>query len=110
MAAWLPIVKTALPIIAEVVAVARPMFTKKPNNTERDNLTTQQIEELQTAATQNTDSVKALAAQVQTTFEGMESAAMDLQIRLAIQQKISISAIVFGLAGFLLGLYVLAGA
>jgi hypothetical protein len=110
MAAWLPIVKTALPIIAEVVAVARPMFTKKPNNAERDNLTTQQIEELQTAATQNSDSVKALAAQVQTTFEGLESAATDLQRRLERQQKISVSAIVFGLAGFLLSLYVLAGA
>lgn len=109
MAAWLPIVKTALPIIAEIVAVTRPMFTKKPSDPERDDLTTRQIEELQTAATQNSDSVKALAAQVQSTFEGMESAATDLQRRLELQQKISISAIIFGLAGFVSSLYVLAG-
>jgi len=109
MAAWVPILKTALPIIAEVVAVARPMFTKKPNDAERDALTTQQIEELQTAATQNSDSVKALAAQVQTTFEGLESAATNLQRRLERQQIISISAIIVGLAGFSLSLYVLVG-
>ena len=109
MAAWLPIVKTALPIIAEIVAVARPMFTKKSSDPERDDLTTRQIEELQSAATQNSDSVKALAAQVQSTFEGMESAATDLQRRLELQQKISISAIILGLAGFVSSLYVLAG-
>jgi hypothetical protein len=86
------------------------MFTKKPNETKRDDLTARQIEELQTAATQNSDSVKALAAQVQTTFKGMESAATDLQKRLVMQQKISISAIFFGLAGCVLSLYVLAGA
>ena len=107
MAAWLPIVKKALPIIAEIVTVARPMFTKKANNSERDELTTQQIEELQSAATQNSDSVKALAAQVQTTFEGLESAATDLQRNFERQQKFIIFAVIFGLAGFLLSLYLL---
>lgn len=110
MAAWLPIVKTALPIIAEIVTVARPMFTKKPSNAERDELTTQQIEELQNAATQNSNSVKELAAQVKTTFEGMESAAKDLQTRLERQRKLSILAVAFGLAGFLLSIYMLVGA
>jgi len=105
MAAWLPIVKTALPIIAEVVAVARPMFTSKSKNSERDELTTRQIEELQSAATQNADSVKSLAGQVQTTFEGLESAATDLQRNLERQQKLTILAVIFGFAGVLLGLY-----
>ena len=107
MAAWLPIVKTALPIIAEVVSVARPMFTKKPDNEKRDELTARQIEELQNAATQNSDSVKQLAAQVKTTFEGLESAANDLQQRLERQQKLSVLAVAFGLAGLLLSVYIL---
>ena len=110
MAAWLPIVKTALPIIAQVVTVARPMFTKKPGNTERDELTTRQIEELQSAATQNSDSVKELAAQVKTTFEGLESAARDLQTRLERQKTLSFMAVGFGLAGFLLSTYTLVSA
>lgn len=110
MAAWLPIVKTALPIIGEIVRVARPMFTERPKSAERDELTVQQIKELQSAATQNSDSVKALAAQVQTTFEAMESAATDLQARLERQQKLIILAVIFGLSGILLSVYILAGA
>jgi len=109
MAAWLPIIKTALPIIAEVVAVARPMFTKKASDAQRSDLTAQQIEELQAAATQNADSVNALAAQVKTAFEGLESAATDLEKRFERQRKITLAAIIVGLAGFLTSLYVLAG-
>ena len=109
MLPWLPIVKTALPIIGEIVKVGRPMFTERPKNAERDELTTQQIEELQNAATQNSDSVKELAAQVKTTFEGLESAAKDLQTRLDQQQKLCVFAVAFGLAGFLLGIYILVG-
>ncbi len=110
MVPWLPIVKTAIPIIGEIVKVARPMFTERPKNAERDELTTEQIEELQSAATQNSDSVKKLAAQVQTTFEALESAAMDLQKRLEWQQKLSVLAAIFGVSGFLLSIYILAGA
>jgi hypothetical protein len=109
MAAWLPIVKTAIPVIAQVVGIAAPMLTKKPGSVDRDALTAQQIEELQSAATQNAESVKALATQVQTTFEGLESAASDLQQRLDRQQTISIVAAIFGLCGISLSLYVLLG-
>jgi uncharacterized protein YlxW (UPF0749 family) len=109
MAAWLPIVKTAIPVIAQIVNIAAPMLTKKSVNTDRETLLAQQIEELQNAATQNSESVKALAAQVQTTFEGIESAAVALQKRLDRQQKLSVVAATFGLCGISLSLYVLLG-
>ena len=85
------------------------MLPKKSANTDRETLLAQQIEELQNAATQNSESVKALAAQVQTTFEGIESAAVVLQKRLDRQQKLSVVAATFGLCGISLSLYVLLG-
>jgi hypothetical protein len=109
MAAWLPIVKTAIPMIGQIVNIAAPMLTKKSSSADREALTVQQIEELQSAATQNSESVKELAAQVQTTFEGLESAAVDLQKRLDLQQKISVFAAICGLCGISLSLYVLLG-
>lgn len=109
MAAWLPIFKTAIPVIAQIVNIAAPMLTKKSGSADREALTAQQIEELQHAATQNSESVKALAAQVQATFEGLESAAVDLQKRLDRQQKLSVIAAIFGLSGICLSLYVLLG-
>lgn len=109
MAAWLPIVKTAIPVIAQIVNIAAPMLTKKSASADREALTAQQIEELQTAATQNSDSVKALAAQVKTTFEGLESAAVDLQMRLDRQQKLSVVAAIFGVIGISLSLFALLG-
>jgi hypothetical protein len=86
------------------------MFTERPQNAARDELTAKQIEELQSAATQNSDSVKALAAQVQTTFEAIESAATDLEKRLERQQKLTVLAVIFGISGCLLSVYVLTGA
>ena len=109
MAAWLPIVKTAIPVIAQIVNIAAPMLTKKSASADREALTAQQIEELQTAATQNSDSVKALAAQVKTTFEGLESAAVDLQMKLDRQQKLSVVAAIFGVIGISLSLFALLG-
>ena len=109
MAAWLPIIKTAIPVIAEIVAVTRPMFTKKPDN-QRDELTARQIEELQNAATQNAASVQELAAQVKTTFEGMESAAVALQARLVLQQKICVAALVLSAVSLACSVFLVAGA
>lgn len=109
MAAWLPIIKTAIPIIAEIVTVARPMFTRKPDDNGRDALTTQQIEELQRAATQNSDSVKELAAQVKTTFEAMEAAAQGLQTQLTLLRRLCLVAVGFSGISIAMTLYLLGG-
>jgi chromosome segregation ATPase len=103
MAAWLPIVKAAIPHIAQVVTVALPMFTSRSEIADRDALITRQIEELQKAATQNAESVKELAVQLKSTFEGLESAAADIQIQLERQKKrtaiaLIVSAVAIGLS------------
>jgi predicted nucleotide-binding protein (sugar kinase/HSP70/actin superfamily) len=90
MAAWLPIIKAAIPHLAQVVTVALPMFTSRSENADRDALIARQINELQEAATQNAESVKELATQLQSTFEGLESAATDLQRQLKRQKQLTV--------------------
>ncbi len=107
MAAWLPIIKAAIPHIAQIVSVALPMFTSKSENAERDALTTQQIKELQEAATQNAESVRELATQLRNTFESLESAATDLQKELGRQKQLIILALVLSIVGFCVSTYVL---
>jgi len=109
MAAWIPVVTKAIPVIAQIVNIATPILTKRSESADREALMAQQIEELQIAATQNNTSVKELAAQVKTTFEGLEAASIDLQRRLDRQQRLSVGAIVIGLSGFGISLYALLG-
>jgi predicted nucleotide-binding protein (sugar kinase/HSP70/actin superfamily) len=90
MAAWLPVIKAAIPHLAQVVTVALPMFTSRSGNADRDALIARQINELQEAATQNAESVKELATQLQSTFEGLESAATDLQRQLKRQKQLTV--------------------
>jgi hypothetical protein len=92
MAAWLPVVKAALPHIATIVTAALPIFTSKAGDTERNALTAKQIEELQAAATRNAESVRELAAQVKITFESLEDAASIVEQQLKIQKRIAASA------------------
>ncbi len=107
MAAWLPIIKAAIPHIAQIVTVALPMFTSRSANAEHDALTTQQIKELQKAATQNAESVRELATQLRNTFESLESAATDLQKELGRQKQLIILALVLSIVGFCVSTYVL---
>ena len=107
MAAWLPIIKAAIPHIAQIVTVALPMFTSKSDNAEHDALTTRQIKELQEAATQNAESVRELATQLKNTFESLESAATDLQKELGRQKQLIILALVLSIVGFWVSTYVL---
>ena len=107
MAAWLPIIKTAIPHIAQIVTVALPMFTSKSENAERDALTTQQINELQEAATRNTELVRELATQLKNTLESFEAAATDLQKDLRRQERLIILALVLSIVAFCVSTYVL---
>jgi len=93
MAAWLPVIKAALPHIATIVTAALPIFTSKTSDSERNALTTQQIEELQSAATNNAEVIRELAAQVQTTFEALESAAAGVERQLKIQKRVAATAV-----------------
>jgi len=84
MAAWLvPALKAVLPHLGTIVSVAVPVFTKKSAEAaSQAQLLQQQIDELQGAATQNAQNVKALAAELQATLGALQQAAMIADTRM----------------------------
>lgn len=84
MPAWLPLLKASLPYVAQIVTTAVPAFTSKPETSKQtDPVVAQQIEELQSAVTNNAESIHVLAEKLQQTIEGIDMAAADLQKKLA---------------------------
>ena len=108
MAGWLiPTLKAILPHVSDVVSAVRPVFTRKKveTATSAGDLLQQQIAELQTAASQNADHIKELAAQLQSTVAALESAAATAEARLrravvmcAVAMAISVVALFVALA------------
>lgn len=76
---WLPVLKASLPYITQVVSLAIPAFTAKPESSKVDPVVAKQIEELQLAATKNAESVRGLAEKLQETIQGLETAAANAQ-------------------------------
>ncbi len=81
----LPIIKAIAPYIAQVASVAIPAFTSKKDTskseiTDTDPLITKQIEELQSAASQNAQSVQVLA-------EKLQQATLDIESTVRIADK-----------------------
>lgn len=90
MAAWLPILKTALPYISNIVAAALPVFTSRKGQEASAELVSRQIAELQAALTENAEAVKGLATQVAQTLTALDSSEADLARRLsALQDSVS---------------------
>lgn len=91
MAAWLPVLKAALPYISDIVVATLPKFTK-PKPAEAPgaaDLTNQQIAELQTAVTGNAAALKTLAEQVEKTLTALDGSEAELAQRLT-QQLVSV--------------------
>jgi hypothetical protein len=84
MPAWLvPALKAVLPHVGTIITVAAPVFTKKSAEAANQaQLVQQQIGELQNAATQNAENLKALAAQLQETVTALHQAAAIAEQRL----------------------------
>jgi hypothetical protein len=84
MAGWLiPTLKAILPHVSDVVSAVKPAFTrKKVEAPASGDLLQQQIAELQSAASQNADHIKELAAQLQSTVAALEHAAATAEARL----------------------------
>jgi hypothetical protein len=72
---FIPIIKAVAPYVAQVAAYAIPAFTAKPEAVKADPVLVKQIEELQTAATQNAKSIHLLAENMQQAITGFETAA-----------------------------------
>lgn len=84
MAAWfLPALKAVLPHVGTIISVAAPVFTKKSAEAANQaQLVQQQIAELQAAAAQNAEHIKALAGQLQGTVGALHQAAAIAETRL----------------------------
>ena len=83
MAGWLiPAFKAILPHVSDIIAVAKPVFTKKSAGAVDPGTVQQQIIELQAAASQNAANVKELAEQLQRTVTALEQASLLAEARL----------------------------
>lgn len=71
MAAWLPVLKAALPYVSNIVAAALPVFTARRGQDTPDDVVPRQISELQEAVTRNAETVKGLAAQLEQTLSAI---------------------------------------
>lgn len=87
-AQFLPIIKFVAPYIAQIATAAIPAFTSKKGSPKSDEIktdpiVTKQIEELQNAASNNANSVKMLAENLQQAIENIEMAAQKANKKLA---------------------------
>lgn len=94
MSTWIPLIKSAMPYVVQVLSIAVPAFTSRSAQKETDDIVPEQIAELQGAATQNAESVKILAEQLKASMEGVDVAAVKLQQELVFNRRLSVIAIV----------------
>lgn len=72
MASWLPIAKAILPYVSDVLAVVKPVFTKKHIEMDQMQLLQKQVAELQSASLQNMSDIQSLAEQLKTAVPLLE--------------------------------------
>lgn len=109
-AQFLPIIKAIAPYIAQLAAAAIPAFTSRkttsdPEVVKSDPVVAKQIEELQSAASQNAQSVKVLAEKLQQLIENIEDTAQSANNTIATYKVIiiasmSVSVIALILCGY----------
>jgi hypothetical protein len=88
MIPWNLVAKAVLPHVADIVSAAGPVFTKRKSedpSAVQPTLLQEQINELQAASAQNTEYIKELASQLQTTISALEQGAQaaDAKVRRA---------------------------
>ena len=93
MPVWIPLLKASLPYVTQIVASAIPAFTAKPDTEKSGDLTAQQIAELQSAATQNAESIHVLADKLQQTIQGIEQAGLSLQKEINFYKRLAYAAV-----------------
>jgi len=104
---FLPIIKAVAPYLAQVASAAIPAFTARKENAKLDPVITQQIEELQAAASQNAHSVQVLAEKLQQAIENIEATAQAADRQVAFYKVIIFVTVSLSLVSLLSSLYVL---
>lgn len=108
MAAWLaPAIKAVLPHLGTIISAVEPIFTKKKADAAANQmqLLQDQVAELQSAATQNVEYIKDLAAQLQSTLVALEQASSVAEAK--IKRSLQLSAAAITLAAITLAVVVL---
>jgi len=102
MVAWLPAAKVILPYLAQIVAAAIPAFTKKVDKTVTENVTRNQIAELQDAVTNNAEALKVLATQLQQLINDIGSGAAKMEKENRTNRRLALLAIGLSLFSIIL--------
>jgi hypothetical protein len=106
MAAWLiPALKAVLPHVGDIIAAAKPVFTRKP--AQDGSTVQQQIVELQSAVLQNGVNIKDLATQLQTTVAALEQAAAVAEANLRRARILAAAALALSVIALAVALFVL---
>ena len=107
MPAWLwPAVKLILPHVGNIVAAAKPVFTRKAADpVEQPAVVQQQIAELQSAASENAAHVKELAEQLRLTVKALEEAGTETEKRIRRASAVAGSALVVAMAAAAIAIY-----
>lgn len=74
---YLPFIKAIAPYIAQIATATIPAFTSKSEAAISDPVLVKQIEELQSAVTQNAKSIHVLAEKMQQVIQGIEATAQE---------------------------------
>ena len=109
-ATWITI---AAPYVPEIIRLARPLFTRTPPQVDnsqqlRLDMIGAQITELQDAATQNADSIRKLATDMQKTIEVLQLGADRAERQLRRSNQLVLVATIVAALAFLLAAYALA--
>jgi hypothetical protein len=107
MAAWLwPAVRLILPHVGNIVAAAKPAFTRKAADPqEQGAVVQQQIAELQAAASQNAGHITELAEQLRLTVAALEQGAVDTEKRMQHTVQLAMGALGISIAALAVALY-----
>lgn len=108
-ATWITIAASSLP---EIIRMARPLFTRTPqvdnSHQLRLDVIGEQIAELQDAATQNADSIRKLATDMQKTIEVLQVGADRAERRLRRANTLTLVATTMATLSFVLAAWTLA--
>ena len=108
-ATWITIAASSLP---EIIRLARPLFTRTPqvdnSHQLRLDVIGEQIAELQAAATQNADSIRKLATDMQKTIEVLQVGANRAERRLRRANTLTLVATTMATLSFVLAAWTLA--
>ena len=103
---FLPFIKALAPYIAQIATAAIPAFTSKSEAAILDPVLAKQIEELQSAVTQNAKSIHLLAEKMQQVIEGIEAAALDAKNQIRTYKTMIYLSFALSIASFSACVYV----